>query len=294
MLDQTLLRIANRIRPLSPAAAAERMAYEEGGGFYHAWKITDGPEAYLLKAVSENELTIYRRLGNRLDALPRCFGTTAYRNKTYILLEFVAGRSLMVCDRGDLIRVLDAMIALQDAFWDTRKRIGRSVSRTLPRLKKRRAYLKEPELRAAYDRFLALYPTLPRTLCHDDLLPFNLIVGDERAVFIDWEEAGVLPYPAMLARLLSHGSEHGETPFFLTAADKAFALDYYYERLLKPKGVPYDDYRRAMAMFTFYELTEWVYVYRKYNKKPDALYEYYLAQANTAALGVILSAAKDL
>ena len=229
MKDGTLLSIAGRIRPLSPAARCHQMAYEEGGGLYSAWKITDGPEAYLLKAAGENELAVYRRLGNRLDALPRCFGTTTYRNRTYILLEFVEGRSLMRCERGDLVRVLDAMIALQDAFWGTGKRIGRSVSRTLPRLKKRRAYLKEPELRAAFDRFLALYPTLPRTLCHDDLLPFNLIVSDSRAVFIDWEEAGVLPYPAMLSRLLFHGSEHGETPFFMTAADKAFALEYYYE-----------------------------------------------------------------
>lgn len=282
MKDETLLKLANRIHPLSPAAAVRRMAYEEGGGFYDAWRIADGAEAYLLKAAGENELSVYRRLGNRLDALPRCFGTTVYRNKTYILLEFVPGHDLMRCTRADLTRALDAMIALQDAFWGTKARIGRSVSRTLPRLKKRRAYLPEPQLRAAYDRFLALYPTLPRTLCHDDLLPFNLIVSDSRAVFIDWEEAGVLPYPAMLSRLLAHGSEHGETPFTMTAADKSFALDYYYEHLVKPKGVPRPDYDRAMALFRFFELTEWVYVYRKYNKKPDALYEYYLTQANAA------------
>ena len=146
MQDETLLKLANRIHPLSPAAAAERMAYEEGGGFYHAWKITDGPEAYLLKAVSENELTIYRRLGNRLDALPRCYGTTAYRNKTYILLEFVSGHDLMRCERVDRIRALDAMIALQDAYWGTRQRIGRSVSLTLPRLGQRRAFLPDHHL----------------------------------------------------------------------------------------------------------------------------------------------------
>lgn len=282
MKNETLLKLANRIHPLSPGASIQRMAYEEGGGFYDAWRIADGPEAYLLKVAGENELAVYRRLGNRLDALPRCFGTAAYRNKTYLLLEFVAGHDLMRCVRVDLVRVLDAMIALQDAYWDTNKRIGRSVSRTLPRLRHRRAYLPEPALRTAYDRFLALYPTLPRTLCHDDLLPFNLIVSDERAVFIDWEEAGVLPYPAMLARLLAHGSEHGETPFSMTAEDKAFALDYYYEHLIKTKGVSRPDYDRAMALFRFFELTEWVYVYRKYHKKPDALYEYYLAQANAA------------
>ena len=282
MLDQTLLRIANRIRPLSPAAAVTRMAYEEGGGFYSAWKLEDEKEAYLLKEAGGNELGIYRRLDNRIDALPRFYGATIYRGKTYILLEFVTGRSLMRCDRAELIRALDAMLALQDAFWDTNKRIGRSVSRTLPRLRKRRDYLPEAELRSAYDRFLALYPALPRTLCHDDLLPFNLIVGDDRTVFIDWEEAGILPYPCMLARLLAHGSEHGETPFYMTAEDKAFALDYYYEHLVKRRGVSRTDYDGVMALFIFYELTEWVYVYRKYHKKPDGLYEYYLAQAKNA------------
>ncbi len=275
MKGGTLLKIAGRIWPLSPGASVQRMTYEEGGGFYNAWRIADGAEAYLLKAAGENELSVYRRLGNRLNALPRCYGITTYRNKTYILLEFVTGHDLMRCTRPDLVRTLDAMIALQDAYWDTRQRIGRSVSRTLPRLRRRRAYLKEPELRAAYDRFLALYPTLPRTLCHDDLLPFNLILSDGRTVFIDWEEVGVLPYPAMLSRLLTHGSEHGETPFYMTEADKAFALDYYYDRLLKNKGVPRPDYDRAMALFLFFELTEWVYVYRKYNRKPDALFTFY-------------------
>lgn len=286
MQDRTLLRIADRIHPLSPGASIRQMAYEEGGGSYSAWRIGDEGGTYLLKAASANELAIYRRLGNASAALPRFFGDASYYKKTYILLEYVEGRNLMRCERADLIRVLDAMIALQDAFWDTHKRIGRSVSRTLPRLRRRRAYLPEPKLRAAYDAFLALYPTLPRTLCHDDLLPFNLIVGDGRAVFIDWEEAGILPYPAMLSRLLAHGTVHGETPFYMTDEDKAFALNYYYSHFIARKSVPRPDYDRAMDMFTFYELTEWVYVYRKFNKKPDALYEYYLTQAQIAAKGI--------
>ena len=275
MQDKTLLKIASHIHSLSPDAAIRQMAYEEGGGSYSAWRITDGQDAFLLKAASTNELAVYHRLGNICDALPRSFGAAPYRDKTYILLEFVAGRNLMRCERGDLIRVLDAMIELQDAYWGTNKRIGRSVSCTLPRLRRRRKYLPEPELRAAFDRFLAVYPTLPRTLCHDDLLPFNLIVSDSRTVFIDWEEAGILPYPAMLARLLAHGSVHGETPFYMTEADKTFAEDYYYDRFIARKGIPRDEYAQAMALFRFFELTEWVYVYRKAGRKPDALFEFY-------------------
>ena len=278
MQASTLLKIAGRIRSLSPAATAEPMPYEDADGFYAAWKISDGQGLYLLKAASENELTIYRRLDNRVRALPRFYGATTYYRKNYILLEFVTGHSLMACRRAELVRVLDAMIELQGAFWDTHRRIGETARTALAGCQKRRAYLAEADLRERLDRFLAVYPTLPRTLCHNDLLPFNLIVGDERVVFIDWETGGVLPYPCMLARLLAHGSEQGETPFYMTREDKAFAIGYYYEHLLRERGISYDDYRRALELFWFFELTEWVYVYRKYRKKPDALYDHYLSQ----------------
>lgn len=42
-------------------------------------------------------------------------------------------------------------------------------------------------------------------LCHDDLLPFNVLVSEDRAVLIDWEFAGILPSPASFARLIAHG-----------------------------------------------------------------------------------------
>ncbi len=284
MQPSTLLKIAGRIRPLSPAAAAEPMPYEEADGFYAAWKIDDGQGKYLLKIASPNELAVYRRLHNRIPALPRFYGAVSYYNKTYILLEFVAGHNLMRCRREDLIRVLDAMIELQGSFWDSRCRIGETARTALVGCRKRRAYLTEPDLRAWLDQFLAFYPTLPRTLCHNDLLPFNLILGEGRVVFIDWETGGMLPYPCMLARLLVHGSEHGETPFYMTQEDKAFAVRYYYEHLLQDRGVPYADYRRALELFWFFELTEWVYVYRKYRKPPDALYDHYLAQLRQAPL----------
>ena len=54
--------------------------------------------------------------------------------------------------------------------------------------------------------------------------------------------------------------------------------------LLQDRGVPYADYRRALELFWFFELTEWVYVYRKYRKPPDALYDHYLAQLRQAPL----------
>ena len=47
------------------------------------------------------------------------------------------------------------------------------------------------ELEQAYERYLRIYSDIPRTLCHDDLLPFNVICAEKRAVIIDWEYAGM-------------------------------------------------------------------------------------------------------
>ena len=278
MKDATLLNIAKRIQPLLSPASVTRMPWEEGNGYSSAWKITDGQGTYLLKAASPNELAIYRRLNNLSDALPRFYGTATYYKKDYILLEFIAGHNLMRCTRQDLVRVLDAMIALQDAYWGTSKEIGESAAAVLQSCQKRRAFLPESDWLAVFDQFLDAYLTLPRTLCHNDLLPFNLIVSDARTVFIDWEAGGILPYPCMLVRLLAHGSEQGETPFYMTKADKAFAIQYYYAHLIQGKGIPYAAYRQALELFWFFELTEWIYVYRKYRRPPDALYDHYLHQ----------------
>ena len=288
MKEQTVLRIASRMRNLHEPIAVSRIPYEESDGFYSVWKITDETGSCLLKRTeSETEIEIYRKLANRIDALPALFGTTTYRSKPYLLTEFANGHNLMSATRSDLIRVLDAMIRMQQTFWGSRQRIGDRFSDCLNACKKRRAYLKEPRLIDAFDRFEAAYRALPRTLCHNDFLPFNLIVGKERVVFIDWEHGGILPYPSMIARLLAHGSEHGETPFYMTLQDRDYAIDYYYDRLLREKGISKNDYLSAMDRFFFFEHLEWVYVYRKYGKRPDARYENALRLSNEYADRII-------
>lgn len=54
----------------------------------------------------------------------------------------------------------------------------------------------------------------------DDLLPFNVIVSDDRAVLIDWEYGGILPYPSSFARLIAHGEEAEDSLFHMTREDR--------------------------------------------------------------------------
>ena len=284
MKEQTVLHIASRMLDFSDPVDVSQIPYEECDGFYSVWKITDARGSYLLKrTASETELAIYRKLRNRIDTLPTFYGATEYRGKPYLLLEFVEGHNLMHTTRNDLGRVLDAMIRMQDMFWGSKQRVGEPFPAALQSCLNRKAYLKETVLIDAFTRFEAMYRALPRTLCHNDFLPFNVIVGTERTAFIDWEYCGILPYPVMLARLLAHTSEHGETPFFMTQQDRDFAIETYYDRLIRKKGISRADYLAAMNAFLFYESLEWVYVYRKYNKPPDALYDFALRQSHDFA-----------
>lgn len=284
MKDNTILTIASRIRPFSDAAIVYRMPWYDNTGFYHAWKIREGEDQYLIKRTdSPVELAVYQAVSSRTDVLPRFYGSTSFRNKTYLLLEFVEGHDMMHAARDDLQAVLHAMVRLQDSFWNEPESIGESFTDVLEKNLKRKSYLSEPMLLEAFDRFETQYRTVPRTLCHDDFLPFNLITGRGRTVFIDWEYAGILPYPVMLARLLAHTSTNGETPFFMTPEDRDYAIAYYYDNLIARHGIAYADYRKTLDCFLFFERLEWVYVYRKYNKKSDTLYRYELDAATHTA-----------
>lgn len=82
---------------------------------------------------------------------------------------------------------------------------------------------------------------------------------------IDWEYAGILPYPTSLARLIAHGEEDESAFFFMTQKDKDYAIDYYYEHLLKEKGIDYNAYRKTLDYFLLYEYCEWIMLGIEYN-----------------------------
>jgi thiamine kinase-like enzyme len=170
---------------------------------------------------------------------------------------------------------------MQSKFWGLEMEKGALDSREL-----RRQFLMNPLLEKTYDAFLAECTQIPATLCHDDLLPFNVIVSENRAVLIDWECNGILPYPTSLARLIAHGEEDETAFFYMTAEDKQFAIDYYYDKLVKNRLIPYNNYRKSLDLCLFYEYCEWVYVGNKYNDCTGDRYRKYLQLATEFALKI--------
>ena len=279
---------------------------DEDDSEYSVWKIIAGEKAYVLKQAKGCELEIYRTFfegkrnvpgekafddgktsgdGDESDivkgAVPELYGTVHYEGQDYLLMEYIDGEDLQKCDRTRLQRTLDALIALQDVFWENHEPeiSDYRFEESLGNRKRRGQYLNDRELEAAYEKYLQLFQKVPRTLCHDDFLPFNVLVSKAKAVLIDWEVAGMLPYPTPLARLIAHSSEDENAFFTMSKADKAFAVQYYYDRLVRGKGISYEEYRMTLDYFLLYEYCEWIMLGNRYEDADMERYREYFARA---------------
>ncbi len=98
-----------------------------------------------------------------------------------------------------------------------------------------------------------------------------------------WEYGGILPYPCALARLLAFGEENTDFMFQMSLEDKEFAVWYYYDYLIKSKGIPWDEYIRTMKLFFLKEYSEWVYFARSSNDFTKPEYQKYYAKCKLLA-----------
>lgn len=256
--------------------------HEDDDSDYAVWKIEDGNVTRVLKKTSKQELDIYDTfLSFAKLGVPRFYKSIEYDGELFILMEYLDGNNLQKCDRKSLTAVLDALIYLQNMYWEKRELegIGHGFEASLPGRQKRGKYLNDAELEQAYEKYLQIYSNIPRTLCHDDLLPFNVICTNEHAVIIDWEYAGILPYPTSLARLLAHCEEDESAFFYMRQEDKEYAIEYYFEHLLKEKGIDYSDYRKILDYFLLYEYCEWIMLGVEYNDTENERFKKYYAKA---------------
>lgn len=256
--------------------------HEEDDSDYAVWKITEGAVARVLKKTSKRELDIYDAFFAPTEyGAPRFYKSIEYDGELFFLMEYIDGHTLQKCDRESLTAALDALIYLQNIYWEKREfqDVGQGFEASLQGRQKRGKYLNDAELEQAYDRYLRIYPDIPRTLCHDDLLPFNVLCTKERAVIIDWEYAGILPYPTSLARLLAHCEEDESAFFYMKQEDKDYAIDYYFEHLLKEKGIDYNAYRKTLDYFLLYEYCEWIMLGVKYNNTGSERFQKYYSKA---------------
>ena len=275
---------------ISPSATITQLKHEEDDELYQVWRIDAHNERYILKEAKGDERYIYAAIsGLCKNSVPKIYQAVTADEKTYLLMEYVDGENLCQSDRKKLTLALDSLIALQRETWEMQRIDGleNSFEKSLANRKNRGKYLGDPLLEEAYEKFLVLYRSTPKTLCHDDLLPFNIIATEQKAYLIDWEIGGMLPYPTPFARLIAHTQEDEGALFYMTETDKRFAIDYYYENFLKEKGISYQEWLHTLEYFLFYEYCEWVFVGNKYQATDGEYYKKYLPIAKKKAAEIL-------
>lgn len=285
-----LTRILTKLGlPRIEEGAISAFTADEDGGEYTVWMIDTGRDKYVLKRAKAFELETYRCFfSDKKSYAPAFFCSCKFDGEDYFLLEYCPGENLRRCEREKLKKALDSLIEMQDEFWQREELYGSAVTleKSLEGIENRGRYLCSELLEKAYAEFVQLYKMTPRTLCHDDLLPINLLIG-ERAVLIDWEYGGILPFPTSFARLIAHGREEEGAFFYMTHEDRNYAIEYYYDRLIRKHGFSFDEYQRTLDYFLFYEYCEWVMIGNRYENRSDERYGYYLKLAKEMAAKLV-------
>lgn len=256
---------------------AEPFRAEEDGKPYQVWKLQTDRGELVLKQTNSMEQAVYETFFREDGPAPKVMAFGTYENELYMLMEYASGSSMSRCTRDRLIRTLDILIDSQRRWWGNGScaEVGYGFSQCWPNRCKRLEYL--GDLKPAYQAYLDAFERIPRTLCNDDMLPFNVLADERRAVILDWEYGGILPYPCALARFLAFGEEEGDL-FRMSEEDRQFALDYYYEHLIRDKDITRKEFDRTMDLFFLKEYAEWVYCaalsgdyemeyYKKYSKQ---------------------------
>lgn len=261
-----------------------RFHSDEDNAPYQVWKVYTQSDSFVLKKTTRREREVYEAFfsGGYTEA-PRVYGFREQDEDLYMLMEYIPGQNLNRCTRDALTRALDAMISLQSRFWEdeTHANVGFTYRACHANRQKRLGFM--GDLSEAYRGYLEAFSTVPRTLCNDDMLPFNVIDTGSRAVIIDWEFAGILPYPCALARLLAYGEEDPNALFQMTREDQQYAVAYYYEHFIRGKGISWEEYQRTMKLFFLKEYSEWVYLANQSGDHSGEYYQKYSKYACTLA-----------
>lgn len=246
--------------------------FEESKGHYkNVYKIISSEGSFVFKKAKEKELEFYRHIKNQTTCIPRFYGYRHLYRNDYILIEYVDGKNAMRVNHEELVRIIDAIIAVQRQYWMSEESFAISQRESLEKKSEVLAFLPD-ELKGTFSLFLERYKDTPVTFSHEDLLPFNVLLNPNRVCFIDLEVGGILPYPRMLARLLAFTEEAEDAMFYLKERDRQFAIEYYYNSFIKEMGIRKEEYLLTMELFLFNELTEWVWVYNKYGHEPNDFY----------------------
>ena len=227
---------------------------------YNVYKISVEGKVYVLKHSDRAETVLYRDfLQGRDFAVPQYYGDTEYDGAIWLLMEYIDGPDLRQFDKDMALAGADTLSRIQNFYWGCEAEDGR-FQRYWERINRRAKCLeKEPELAAAYQRFLERQKDCPRTLSNGDFLQFNGILQGGRVYMIDWGFGGIMPYALDIARLIAHGAEKQEAggfPFYMDDELRKLFVRAQYEGLRQKPD--WDRYLMDIKLAAFNEYVEFL------------------------------------
>jgi thiamine kinase-like enzyme len=181
------------ITPITGGMSNFNFAVRAGGGAYFARLGQDRP---LLGVNLRNEI-ICHRAADSLGIAPQVI----YYEQGLLVSRFIAGRTLETASvrEPDMVARLAALLRRLHAGWDVLTgeflyfcpfQTNRTYARTAERLNAKLPHDTAAILDDAHDLQRRIAPFQP-VLCHNDLLPANLIDDGQKLWLVDWEYGGI-------------------------------------------------------------------------------------------------------
>lgn len=137
--------------------------HEEDDEDYAVWKIKEN-DMFCPEKAHEQTLEIYQACLFDFDGgAPRLYKSLKFQSNVYLLTEFLEGHDLRKCDRESLTAVLNALIYLQNQYWERRdlESAGFGFAASLSGREKRGNSLGDADLERVTSAFCRFMPEFP-------------------------------------------------------------------------------------------------------------------------------------
>ena len=267
---------------------------EPEGRTYDVYQLITKEGTYVLKRTKRKEAAIYENFLGACDfAVPRLLGYMEEQDTTWILLQHIEGRDLKQFNESIALACARELAKIFNTYWQEQNfevtKLDDRFEKYWERINRRRQCLKElPQLKEAYDLFLARQRTCPRTLCNGDLLQCNALYNEDNVTFIDWAFGGIMPYALDVARLIAHGAEVDD-PFYMTDNLRMLFLENVYKQLVRTH-LSYEQFIRDIKLACLNECIEFIeQELLNPDKERDHYFDYYLKRANLLAKDLLIN-----
>ncbi len=165
--------------------------------------------------------------------IPKIFNRFEADDKKYVTMEYIDGTDARNCsmEQAELIgkelgRIQNFYLTAGGHNERTDNYFKKEIYDNFEKVKEYAPYLKDifPYVE---NRFF----NAPQTLIHDDLLPINVFLAENKPYIIDWEYCDILPYFLDLGRFAYVFNEKGE--LFVQKPSSDRFLDKYYDEMCK-------------------------------------------------------------